>query len=671
MCGIAGLLAPDLAPHERLALVQRMIERLTHRGPDGVALWDGDGIALGLSRLAIVAPHLPARLAVDEDGAIHAVVNGEIYNHHALRAWLAERGHDSAGGPDTSVVPHLYEEVGAAFPERMDGMFAAAVWDGPRRRLVLARDRAGEKPLFIAAVPGRFAFASEPAALLSLPWVSRDPAPASLARYLAHGFFAGSDCAFAALRQLPPAHVLVVEGGREHETRYWRPWDALVNAPFEPQRDDRAVVAATLAELGDAIESRVPAEVPFGVFLSGGVDSGLVAGLVAARRGRFPTFSLKMADRGYDESAYARMSAEHFGTEHHEIEMDWHQGEEALETFAAGMDQPLGDPSVLPTWALGRLARKHVPVVLTGEGGDELFAGYPTYLGHRHAGVADALPAALSGALVRLARRFSPRHHHVTLGHLAERFLGVRGMPPFERHLAWFGTAGPAEARALLAPALGQSLDDAEALGHVRALARAIDAAGSPRLGTSGSPRLAAYQLLDFETYLGGGLLTKVDRCTMAHGVESRAPFLRPRLIEFALALPESARLRGRTGKWALKQAARGILPDAILDRRKQGFSPPFSAWARGPLRASVEARLSPERIKRAGVLDPAHVRAILEEHVSGRGERGRTLWTLLSLQMWAERWVTGDGSAAVDHLHGATRATSPAPLAAETPATR
>jgi len=190
MCGIAGLLAPDLAPHERLAHVQRMIECLTHRGPDGVALWDGDGIALGLSRLAIVAPHLPARLAVDEENSIHAVVNGEIYNHHALRAWLAERGHDSAGGPDTSVVPHLYEEVGAAFPERLDGMFAAAVWDGPRHRLVLARDRAGEKPLFIATAPGRFAFASEPAALLSLPWVSRDPAPESLARYLAHGFFA-------------------------------------------------------------------------------------------------------------------------------------------------------------------------------------------------------------------------------------------------------------------------------------------------------------------------------------------------------------------------------------------------------------------------------------------------------------------------------------------------
>jgi asparagine synthase (glutamine-hydrolysing) len=671
MCGIAGLWAPGLPPDERHALVEAMLERLVHRGPDGLAAWDGEGITLGLARLAIVAPHLPARVITSEDGGTHAVVNGEIYNEQALRAWLRARGHDAAHGPDTIVVAHLYEEVGAAFPERLDGMFAAAVWDARRRKLVLARDRAGEKPLFIASAPGRFAFASEPAALLELPWVSRDPDPASLVRYLAHGFFAGSDCGFASIRQLPPAHVLVVAGGRERESRYWRPWDALGKAPITRPADDADIVRDTRAELLDAIESRVPAEVPFGVFLSGGVDSGLVAGLLATRRSRFPTFSLRMADRGYDESGYARLSAAHFGTEHHEIEMDVHHGEEALETFAAGMDQPLGDPSLLPTWALGRYARRHVPVVLTGEGGDELFAGYPTYLGHRHAALANALPGGLSAGLVKLARRFSPRHHHVTLGHMAERFLGVQGLSPFERHLAWFGTSRPEEAFGLLAAPLRAGLDPEAPLAHLRSVARALEGSFTAALGTAQRPSLAAYQILDFELYLGGGLLTKVDRCTMAHGVESRAPFLRPRLIEFALGLPESARLRGRTGKWALKQAAREVLPEAILSRRKQGFSPPFSSWARGPLRALVSDRLSRERIERAGVLDPVRVRTLLEEHVSGRVERGRTLWALLSAQMWAERWVAGMAPAGAAHAEGAAPATAPAGTNSETAITR
>jgi asparagine synthase (glutamine-hydrolysing) len=279
-----------------------------------------------------------------------------------------------------------------------------------------------------------------------------------------------------------------------------------------------------------------------------------------------------------------------------------------------------------------------VPVVLTGEGGDELFAGYPTYLGHRHAAIAGALPGPVSAAVLALARRFRPAHHHVTIAHLLERFLGTRGVPPFERHLRWFGTATPDEARALMSPALRAGLDPGAPVAHLAALADQLAQAGvvaDPR-----RPPLVAYQLLDFELYLAGDLLAKVDRCTMAHGVESRAPFLRQALVEFALALPESAKLRGTQGKWALRQAAHGLLPDDLIARRKQGFSPPFSAWARGPLRAWVDAVLSPARIARAGVLDPVAARALADAHLDHRADRGRTLWTLLSLQMWAERWV-------------------------------
>jgi asparagine synthase (glutamine-hydrolysing) len=644
MCGIAGIWAPGLPAAERVALVEAMLAGMRYRGPDGVALWHDDEVALGITRLAIVAPTEPASVYGSEGGDLHAVVNGEVYNYLELTALLGSRGHRLEHGPDTVVVPHLYEEYGLDFPQHMDGMFAVALWDAAAHRLVLARDRAGEKPLFHTAVGGPepprrfgspFAFASEPGALARLPWVSRDPDAGALARYLAHGFFAGDDSAFAAVRQVPPGHVVAVAAGGPQLRRYWRPWDGVHAAPH---MSDAVLAEATRETLAEAVESRMPADVPFGVFLSGGVDSGLVATLAARRGHRFPVFSMRLAGQGYDETGYAREVADQIGAEIHVAELDAAGGEEAIEHFAAAMDQPLGDPSVLPTWALARLAARHVPVVLTGEGGDELFAGYPTYLGHRLIGMTRHLPDGVANAARALARRLRPAHTHVSIAHLVERFLDARAMPPLERHLAWFGTATPDDARALLAPALRGSLGEGAERGYLRAFAQRAEEARLP--GWPEHPGLLVWQLLDFDLYLGGGLLTKVDRCTMAHSLESRAPFLRHTLIRFALGLPEDARLRGKTGKRALRLAARGLLPRAILTRRKQGFSPPFSAWARGPLRGLVESRLSVDRIRAAGVLDADAARRVLAEHLSGAAERGRTLWTLLSLQMWAERWA-------------------------------
>ncbi len=646
MCGIAGLVAPDLAAPERLELVRGMVARLRHRGPSGEAVWDGGECALGIARLAIVAPRDPARVLASETGDVVGVANGEIYNHAELERGLRSRGHDLPPGPDTTLLPHLFEERGPDLVEALDGMFAFAFWDRSTRTLTLARDRAGEKPLFVTARGRRFAFASEPGALLALPWVTRDPDPAALARYLVHGCFAGDDAAFAALRQLPPAHVLVVKDGLERGRRYWRPWDGLVRrGPIEPPDTGAAMAQETREVLARAVASRVPAEVPFGVFLSGGVDSGLVAVLAARAWGRpFPTFSLKLDHRGYDETPLARLVAGSLGTRHHEVTMTPREGEEAYASWAATLDQPLGDPSVLPTWLLARHASRVVPVVLTGEGGDELFAGYPTYLGHRHIALAAGLPGPLARAALAWARRLRPRHTHVSLALLLERFLGVRGLAPFERHLAWFGTARADEALALLAPELRAQVGRDAPLAHARRLERVL---ADMELVRDGAPGLAAYQLLDFETYLPGDLLTKVDRCTMAHGVESRAPFLRAELVEHAFGLPEAARLRGATGKWVLKRAAAGLLPREITHRRKQGFSPPFSAWARGPLRGLVLDAFSPARLAAAGVLDADAVQPLLRAHLEGREDRGRTLWALLSLQSWAEHWRVRTSAAA------------------------
>jgi asparagine synthase (glutamine-hydrolysing) len=656
MCGIAGLVAPDLSGAERLDLVRGMVARLRHRGPSGEALWDGGACALGIARLAIVAPREPARVLESETGDVVGVANGEIYNHHALERELLSRGHRFTPGPDTALLPHLYEERGQDFPEALDGMFAVALWDRTTRTLTLARDRAGEKPLFVAASGRRFAFASEPAALLSLPWVGREPAPASIARYLVHGGFVGEDCAYADLRQLAPATVLVVQDGFERTRRYWRPWDALVRGKGEPgPRSDAPAgfgyagggVAGTRDALMRAVTSRVPAEVPFGVFLSGGIDSGLVAVLAARAWGRpFPTFSLRLEHRGYDESPLARRVARSIRSEHHEVVMSEREGERSFHDWAAGMDQPLGDPSVLPTWWLARDAARHVPVVLTGEGGDELFAGYPTYLGHRHAALADRLPQSVTNAVLALARRLRPRHHHVTIAHMIERFLSTRGFSAFDRHLAWFGAVRTSEVSELLAPALRADLTADAPVRHARHLERVLadmELLGPAAAGGEGTARaipLVAYQLLDFETYLPGDLLTKVDRCTMAHGLESRAPFLQAALVEHALALPESSRLRGTTGKWVLRRLAEEMLPADLVHRRKRGFSPPFSAWSRGPLRGVVVDALSPARVRAAGVLDTDAVQRLLRGHLDGREDRGRALWTVLSLQCWAERWM-------------------------------
>ena len=337
MCGIAGLVAPDLAGAERLELVRGMVARLRHRGPSGEALWDGGDCALGIARLAIVAPREPARVLESETGDVVGVANGELYNHHALERELLARGHRFIPGPDTALLPHLYEDRGPDFPEALDGMFAVALWDRTTRTLTLARDRAGEKPLFVAAHGRRFAFASEPAALLSLPWVSREPAAAPLARYLVHGGFAGEDCAYAALRQLAPASVLVVQDGNERTRRYWRPWDALVRAPAVSPADGGVV--GTREALIRAVTSRVPAEVPFGVFLSGGIDSGLVAVLAARAWGRpFPTFSLRLEHRGYDESPLARRVARSIRSDHHEVVMTEREGERAFHDWALGLD---------------------------------------------------------------------------------------------------------------------------------------------------------------------------------------------------------------------------------------------------------------------------------------------------------------------------------------------
>jgi len=651
MCGIAGLWAPQLDPAERASLVQGMLERLRHRGPDGSAIWQDGEVTLGLMRLAIVAPHTPAAVAANERGNVHAVLNGEIYNHVGLRQELLSAGHHVPDGADTLTVPHLYEDHAERFPEHLDGQFAAAVWDARARRLTLARDRAGEKPLFTFESPRAFAFASEPGAIASLPWYSFEPDAAALSRYLVHGFIAGEDCAFAGIRQLPPAHVLEVSERGFRQTRYWRPWDGLAAAasgvrtrarftaafPERHARPSGPIAEATRDALAAAVASRLPSDVPFGVFLSGGVDSGLVATLAARAAGRrFPTFSLRFGERGYDEAPLAREVANAIGSEHHEITMDAAAGEEALEHVADALQQPLGDPSTLPTWTLAGEAARHVPVVLTGEGGDELFGGYPTYLGHRYASRAALLPGFVRRAIIAGARAVRPRHHHLTIPYFIERFMESAARPPFERHVAWFGTAGPDEALTLLAPPLRDLAVGRAPLGHVDRVRDALDHA--PLGDLDRSPALAAYQILDFELYLGGGLLTKVDRCTMDHGLESRAPFLQPDLIDFALGLPERDRLRGKTGKWALKQAAKGLLPESILSRRKQGFSPPFSAWLRGPLRDAVRARLTRERIAQAGVLDPGAVSELLRAHLEGRVEKARTVWAVLSLQMWAER---------------------------------
>ena len=612
MCGICGIVAANgRADAERLA---RMSAKLVHRGPDSDGTFLDGRVGLAARRLAIIDLAGGDQPIANEDGTVTVVQNGELYNYPELRTELERAGHRFRTSCDTEVLVHLYEQEGEAFARRLRGMFAVGLWDAPRRRLVLARDRFGIKPLYYRAEGGGLEFASE---LRSLPRGEVDLD--ALEAFLAFNSVPAPLTIFRDARKLPPGHVLVWEDGQTRLERYARPAPV---AATEVRKDDEAELVEELrARLRDSVRAHLLADVPVGVLLSGGIDSSALAALAAEETGEpVRTFSIGFEERSFDELADARLVAERYGTLHRELVLR-PDAALLLPALADAFDEPFADSSALPTYLVSQLAAQDVKVALSGEGGDELFGGYYTY-------VADLLAQRFGGVagLARpLVERLPSSTARASFDYKAKRFARGAHLPPLERHHAWKEIFSP-DARA-------------ELTGRRHAW-DPVDLYRERYAETDGAELLARLQDVDLGIYLVDDLLVKTDRASMAHSLEARVPFLDPAVASFAQALPRRHRVHGLRKKVLLRKAVAPLVPGRIVRGKKRGFSIPAAAWLRGELEPFARETLSAETVRRQGFFDPAAVGRVLDRHVRGEEDLSRQLWGLLAFTLWHERHV-------------------------------
>lgn len=621
MCGITGFIQRTAAPE----VLRAMLSAIAHRGPDGDGaqlIQHGDWhVHLGHRRLSIIDLEGGAQPLGNEDGALAITYNGELYDYRELRARLLGT-HRFTTKSDTEVLVHHLEDKGAAGLAELDGMFAFGLWDGRDGSLLLTRDRAGIKPLYYVALPdGGIAFASELSALLRHPAVPRKVSREGLLSYFFCDYTLPPTSLIEGVRKVVPGCFLRWRDGHLSEQEaYWR-IEARAGTAKEPLPSDEALARELWGRMGRAVQHQMIADVPVGVFLSGGLDSSSVAALARTRTDeRLRTFSIGFTEKSFDESDYARLVARHVGSEHIEEIVGEKDLLASFDTVVDSLDEPLADHSYLPTWLLSRLASRHVKVVLGGDGGDELWGGYPTYKAHYFARAYAHLPRRLRALAPALAERLPVGTSYQSFDWKVRRFVGRWDDDWKTRHFRWLSSIDlPELARALpwsrgvLPPALARDYPDL----------------GGPLTTVLG---------VDFSTYMHASVLTKVDRASMAHGLEVRPPLLDNALVDFAFSLPDRLKMRGTHTKYLLKRAARGHLPEVIIDRPKRGFGIPLVSWLRGPLVPAVDAALASGVLWDAELLDRATFQGYRDAHVAGRIDASKPLWALVVLSRWMER---------------------------------
>jgi asparagine synthase (glutamine-hydrolysing) len=625
MCGIAGqALADGSSPDPQL--IARMCAALVHRGPDSRGIHVDRGIGLGIQRLRVIDLQHGDQPIFNEDGTVAVVLNGEIYNYAELRAGLQRRGHRFRSAGDTEVIAHLYEEQGPECVRSLHGMFGLAIWDARERRLVLARDRLGKKPLFYAQRAGSLTFASELNALMQDPAIPRELDHAALDAYLSYQYIPAPLSAFRAVRKLPAASLLVFgENGQARIERYWR-LDYRRKLRLADPRDYDELIREQLRR---AVRKRLVADVPLGAFLSGGIDSSaVVAAMAEASAQPVKTFSIGFSSDRFNELPRARLVAERFGTEHEELIVE-PDAIELLPRIVEQYGEPFGDSSALPSFYLAQMTSGHVTVALNGDGGDESFAGYSHYAANLLLARLDRLPRSLRMLLARAASALPDSGQVDSTLSRARRLAATIGLTPCERFAAYRSHLDGLDTDRLYSAEYRRCVGDA----HTD---RAIEASWAGSLSEDELDRMLG---VDVETYLSGQLLTKVDIATMAHSLEARSPLLDHELMEFAASLPSELKLRGGERKVALRNALRGWVPDEILDGPKQGFVLPLSDWFRGDLRDYArDILLDPAALGR-GYFEPRAVRQLLDRHVRGGRDESRGLWTLLVFELWHRRF--------------------------------
>jgi asparagine synthase (glutamine-hydrolysing) len=627
MCGVAGYLSTGRDPRQAEEVVRAMVTALDHRGPDASGLHRDGPVVLGHTRLAIIdlrpesnQPFLSA------DGEVALTFNGEIYNYKALAKDLESSGVTLRTRSDTEVILELYRRDGLDFLQELRGMFALGLWDRRQQRLVLARDRLGKKPLFFHVGAEGLAFASELGALLADDRIERKVDPQGLHAYLALGYVPTAHAILQGVRKLAPGTMAVFEGGQLRTHRYW-------HLRFAPQeRPVKELVEELRHLLFESVSLRLVSDVPLGAFLSGGIDSSAVVAIMS-KLGANPvrTFSIGFDEGDFSEVAYARQVAALYRTEHHE-EVVRPQAAELLPVLVKAYGEPFADPSALPTYLLAQMTRKHVTVALSGDGGDEGFAGYHRYAHEKMSRLFQRLPRGLVQPVARFVETHFPGQQKGPVGEAAAsirthaRRVQMGDVP---RYAAQFGSFTTDQLEELCTPALTAAGADAgQALFH-----RLLEAASAP-------DELGRLLELDTQTYLVDDIFTKVDIASMQHALEVRCPLVDHQLLEFAATVPSSLKMRGFRGKWLLRQAVSDLLPASILDRRKRGFSIPHARWLRGELRSMLHDTLLAPRAYQRGQLQRPYVERLIAEHDSGQVDHGLRLWNLLWLELWHRQFV-------------------------------
>jgi asparagine synthase (glutamine-hydrolysing) len=623
MCGIAGQARADGA-HVAEDLIVRMCAAQEHRGPDSRGVHIEGPVGLGIQRLRVIDLDTGDQPVYNEDGSVAVVLNGEIYNYGELRGDLLRSGHTLTTNGDTEVIAHLYEEHGPSCLSRLDGMFCFALWDRRHQRLFIARDRVGKKPLFYSLRQGVLSFASELQALLQDHEVPREFSHEAIDAYLTYGYVPAPLSAFRGVRKLPPAHYLAFQDGALTVKRYWQlDYSAKLRVDDTRDLDERI-----LASLRSAVAKRLVADVPLGAFLSGGVDSSAVVATMAELSAEpVRTFSIGFPDDDFDELPQARLIADRFSTDHHELVVE-PDAIEILPKLVRHYGEPFGDHSALPCFYLAQLAREHVTVALNGDGGDEGFAGYQRYTSNLLAARFERLPAQLRGVIAAAAGSGGSRVGPRALPSRVRRFVGRLGGDRYQRYLRQVSVFDSRERRALYTPEFG---------GHIPAEGSAEQLMLGAWREASGSGLLDQMLEVDTTVYLPGDLLPKIDVATMAYSLEARSPLLDHELLELAASIPPEQKAAATRRKVALRRAMRGRVPDEILDGRKQGFQLPVSRWLRTDLAPFAREVLLDRQCAERGWIQQRAVVELIDQHVAGFADHGRRIWSLLVLELWAD----------------------------------
>ena len=625
MCGIAGFISKEknLPTAERAGLLDKMCRRITHRGPDEQGVVVKQAAALGMRRLSIIDLKSGQQPIFDCSGNSAIVFNGEIYNYRALKKDLEARGHKFKTNSDTETIIHLYEEFGADCVQYLRGMFAFAIYDFREETLFLARDRVGKKPLFYSLTErGNFVFGSELKVLIEHGEISRKIDFSALDAYLTFGYVPEEFCIFKDVHKLAPGAFLIFKDGKIETKKYWD-FDYSENAEIKTEAEYIEVLREKIRE---AVGIRLVSEVPLGAFLSGGVDSSSIVGMMSMASGSpVKTFSIGFNEDTFNELKFARLAAKHFNTEHHEFIVT-PDLVGIVDELVGHFDEPFADSSALPTYMVSKMARDFVTVVLSGDGGDELFAGYTRYATDKRRSGLEKLPRAIRQNLLQPLSRILPH------GARGRNFLYNTSLDPIDRYLDSISHFGKLKKHGLYSNVLRENLNGQ--IGRAETVFR--------QLAESVSSRSATDKLLylDSKTYLPGDILTKVDRMTMAASLEARVPLLDHELIEFVQKIPARLKLKGLETKYIFKKAMEGIVPNEILYREKQGFGVPINEWINSQLKDRIHGILSEKRTVERGFFEPKYIQVLLDEHAGNRRDHSHSLWILWMLELWHRQFV-------------------------------